>query len=960
MASKLLKKKDNSLNLKKKDIFIYNNESKKLFMDREEKRNTIRNSINMFDNLEHVELDHIIYKSASKETMIEGSVVKITERLKKRGNLVSNDSGTVKDPRFGTLEKNVRCSTCNMDINYCQGHNGHLTTDFNMFHPFYRSISFRVLQCICKNCSSLIVSEEEIKRANILEKSGYKRLLEVEELSKKKKKCRMPSCREELEKKLEFFKNDGNNKMVEIYEKRLNCPGGFNYEYKSAQAIDKDNTPIAMEARTHDKKPVFLTPDYVKKLFENITDQELSLLGFSQGSHPLNFITKVIPIIPLSARPHVIRDNIVKEDYLTEAYKEIFENTQKLDIEVLDRNEIEKKILFCYAHLIDNSDQSYKMSPADIFKAIKDRLNGKTGLIRSNLLGKRTNYSGRTVLGPNNTLSFGQLAPPKDIRQILTFKEVVTVYNKEFLEDLAEKGMIVNIIRNKVLRYGYHKTRNNKINIGDEVERFSQDKDIIVFNRQPTLHKWSMLGYECKFQDKLSVGVHLSSVSGHNADFDGDEGNMHLPKTVEAQIEARFLMNTKNCIMNSNSSRPVASLILNSCTGGYILTQQETISEKLFYEGLSVLKNPLKSIEDVFKKTSKENLFSGKNLSSILFPDDFCYKKNDLLIVNGVIIKGLLSSSSLGSSHNSIIQSLYKWYGNEVTSNFITNATFLFNWYIKLYGISVSSSDCEMSSNIKIIKEPIIEKINQDIKNKKDENEIKVIIDNGIELIKKEFEKSFNSSNNFYVMMKSGAKGKIEDLSKIINVVGQQYVNNQRPQLKTSSNKRWLSTFNVNDKSINSRGFAYNCWYDGLNPDELFAAAQASRINLIDTAVRTADVGFLQRKMTKALEDLYINYDGTIRNQKNIIYSFSYGPGFNNSDMVFSTDKIGNKILSFIDLKETCFKINQKYGITENYEKSIKYLFEDFNEEEDEEEDDNFDNNLHINEEDIEMYMNES
>ena len=145
----------------------------------------------------------------------------------------------------------------------------------------------------------------------------------------------------------------------------------FNYEYKSAQAIDKDNTPIDMEARTNDKKPVFLSPDYVKKLFENITDQELYLLGFSQGSHPLNFITKIIPIIPLSARPHVIRDNIVKEDYLTEAYKEIFENTQKLDIEVLDRNEIEKKILFCFQHIIDNSDGSYKMSPTDILKQSK-------------------------------------------------------------------------------------------------------------------------------------------------------------------------------------------------------------------------------------------------------------------------------------------------------------------------------------------------------------------------------------------------------------------------------------------------------------------------------------------------------------------------------------------------------------------------------------------------------------
>ena len=965
MASKLLKKKNISLNVKK-DNRYENDSDKKEYMSKKESRDTQNQNIKIFDKLEKLKLNYICYKSLSREVMTDASECKITKRLKRKGNLVSNDSGTVKDPRFGTIEQNMKCSLCKMHINYCQGHYGHLVTDFNMFHPFFRSIAFRVLQCICKNCSSLIVSKEELERTNILEKTGYKRLLQIEELARKKKKCRMPSCREELQKKLDFFTEKNDEKMIDIYTKRLNCPGGFNYEYKSTQAIDKDNTPINMEARNNNKEVVYLSPDYVKKLFENLTESEVSLLGFSEGCHPVNFITKIIPIIPISARPHVIRDNIMKEDYLTEAYKEIFEGTQKLDIEVLDRDSIEKKILFCYSHIIDNSDQTYKMSPTDIFRSIKDRLNGKTGLIRSNLLGKRVDYSGRTVLGPNRTLSFGQIAPPNIIKNKLTFKEVVTSYNKEFIYELADRDMIVSVTKkegNSVegLKYAYLKKEPISINIGDEVERFAQDKDFIVFNRQPTLHKWSMLGYECKFQDKLSVGVHLSSVSGHNADFDGDEGNMHMPKTAEAQIEARFLMNTKNCIMNSNSSKPVASLILNSCTGAYILCQEENLPKKTFMEGLSTLNNPLKNIEDVWiNLKSDQEKYSGKVLSSILFPTDFCYKKGDLVIFNGVIIHGMLTSSSLGSSHNSIIQSLYKWYDNEIVSNFITNATFLFNWYIQLYGISVSSSDCEINEKIKELKKPIVDRINEEIGSKTNENEIKVIIDNGVEKIKKNFEKLFDNSNNLYVMMKSGAKGKIEDISKIVNISGQQYVSNNRPELQTTGNQRWLSTFNINDKTISSRGFAYNSLYDGLNPDELFANAQASRINLIDTAVRTADVGFLQRKMTKALEDLYINYDGTIRNQKNIIYSMSYGPGFNNSDMVFSTDKLGTKILSFIDLKETCLKVNQNYGIFENYEKSIKLLFEDYQVDDEEEEDFVYDNNLHIDEEDIEMYMNES
>ena len=167
-----------------------------------------------------------------------------------------------------------------------------------------------------------------------------------------------------------------------------------------------------------------------------------SLLGFI-NNHPKNFIVDFIPVIPLSARPYVYRDLEAKDDYITSTYMDIISKKIESYQTSMDfnnnENQEEKKeecydrIIYLYDHLIQNCDQTHRRSPTDICKSISDRMVGKESLIRGHMMGKRADFTGRTVLGPNRSINFGEIAPPKVMMEKLTVSERVTKYNNRLL-----------------------------------------------------------------------------------------------------------------------------------------------------------------------------------------------------------------------------------------------------------------------------------------------------------------------------------------------------------------------------------------------------------------------------------------------------------------------------------------------------------------------------------------------
>lgn len=239
----------------------------------------------------------------------------------------------------------------------------------------------------------------------------------------------------------------------------------------------------------------------------------------------------------------------------------------------------------------------------------------------------------------------------------------------------------------------------------------------------------------------------------------------------------------------------------------------------------------------------------------------------------------------------------------------------------------------ENKENFKEFKKNEINKLNkrlieiEPLPSGADENEIieqenkilRTIIDTDNIITKKADSFVDKENNSIGVMDKSGAKGKQKNTASITGAVCQIFVNKKLPEKNLSGGRRWITTFSVYDKRAQATGFATNSYLEGLDPDAYFAQAQDGRIGLIDTAIKTAKVGYAQRKLAKAQEDLKINYDGSVRNLKDVIYQFTYSPGFNTEHMVIDDSDDGFQKYSFIKIKELCGRINNQNGF-ENFD----------------------------------------
>ena len=875
--------------------------------------------------LKQLEMVSIVYSVMSRETLERISVCEV-----KNINKTKDLTNTTEDPRLGTIENFRLCATCEKTNEECPGHLGIINLPENIIHPFFRLIAMRVLQCVCNTCYKLFLDEEHLRESGILQLSGYPRLIKIAEFSKDGKvRC-----------------NNG-------------CPA--NPIFKPQKSGDNQNVNMPCIKKIGKQElPYQLSVSTIKKIFDNISDRDVSLMGFI-NNHPSNFIVDFVTVMPVSARPYVFRvdSNQKQEDYLTSGYDDIIskvieyyqtDREKTTDTENDKKEECIKDIIFIYDHSIQNCDQSHRRSPSEPCKSINDRIAGKGSLMRDNLLGKRADYTGRTVLGPNRSISFGEIAPPIAMQKILTVPEIVTIYNYDYILDLSKKGRIdylcpkTGAFSGRKLKFD---NRKHVVNVGDKVGRYSENGDIIIFNRQPTLSRLSFLGYVCDFQDKLSVGIHLSSTSGHNADFDGDEGNIHMLQTIDAQVEGRMIMYSGNNIMNSDRSAPQSGLVFNSLTGGYLLTKPGLVlSESVFYEGIESIKMFTKTnyTEDNFstlferlEKYPDTEKFSGRSLMSVLFPKDFCYtfRADDetIKIRHGILISGQLTKAQLGGQPGSIIQALWKQYNVQTTINFISDSNFLLNWYSLRYGLTVSYEDVKVTKfrEYKEYKTKKIRELNKNVLGlptlpedaselDREEREVKInqmINESQNEMIGEFYKNYLEEDNSLSVALKSKAKGDKTQIKNQVALLGQNYVDLSRPKLLTSEGKRWLPTFHIDDKSIYSRGFSSSSYLDGLNPDEFFAQAQASRVAYSEQQLSTAETGTLQRKMVKAQENLIVTYDGTIRNHNNVILQFNYGAGFDTGSMVFSYNGIGMKCLSFINLKEEIEKENTEQGYTD-------------------------------------------
>ena len=878
------------------------------------------------------EVKGISFSVFEKEILKRQSVCKINNI-----NGAVDNTGSLEDPRMGTIENYQLCTTCEKTNDECTGHLAMMELPVDIIHPFFRATVIQVLNCICHTCNKLLITDSIIVEKGINLLSGTKKLRAIVEASKKIKECSNPAC-----------------SIQPVYKDMKNSEGDH---------WPRDVPYFIKKGKK--EEDFFMSVEAIKKKLDFISDKDAKILGFNLN-HPRNFIIDYIPVIPLNDRPYNETGTKDRKDHpLTFAYKDILlKNLESMQYE--DRDDKENcysDILKFYSFLIKNNSKEYTLAQKEPIKSITDLLTHKEGLIRSNLMGKRCDYTGRTVLGPNNDIKFGSLAVPEGMKKI-TMPENITIYNIERIKVLAKEGKIKYFcpkngnLAGRKLKFDINKHM-DKLTIGDRIDRESEDGDYFIFNRQPTLHRYGMLGYEAKFQDKLTIGVHLSSTEGHNADFDGDEGNLHLVQTTSAQTEARLLMTPIYCMMNSGSSSPVASLIYNSITGAYLMTHEnKSMSVDMFNEGVDHIKEKMgedyvnRNMANIDDRLHGIGKFSYYGLCSLLFPPDFWYM-NSCHISEGVLRYGNISKQCK-SSHNGIIQTIYKNYGKQSAADFISAANFLFNWFLTKQGFSLSIKDIVISSlakeeefyeernkyinimNKELNNLALLEKDADKYKEEEREENITNIVHGtslkiGSFFMDNILDKETNSIN-IMSKEKSGAKGEKSKLLAVISSLGQIFVNQKLPEKTINKKSRWLTSFSVNDTTAESIGFCKKSFFEGIDPNPYFANAQDGRRGMIDTAVNTKSTGYLQRSMIKAQEDLIANYDGSVRNQTNIIFQFSYGAGFNPSDMVLDDTESDFSVFSFINMKDLCGNINSKNGFHDfNLTGKIKNIIKDIN-----------------------------
>ncbi|XP_019764459.1 DNA-directed RNA polymerase II subunit RPB1 [Dendroctonus ponderosae] len=834
--------------------------------------------------------------------------------------------GGLMDPRQGVIDRQSRCQTCAGNMTDCPGHFGHIELAKPVFHIGYITKIIKILRCVCFYCSKLLVSPTNPKIREIVMKSKgqpRRRLACVYDLCKGKNIC---EGGDEMDIKKDGDQPDPNKKQSHggcgRYQPNIRRSGlDLTAEWKH---VNEDSQ----------EKKIPLTAERVWEIFKHITDEECFVLGMDpKYARPDWMIATVLPVPPLPVRPAVVMNGSARnQDDLTHKLADII----KINAE-LEKNETSgaathilvenvKMLQFHVATLVDNDmpglPRAMQKSGKPL-KSIKARLKGKEGRIRGNLMGKRVDFSARTVITPDPNLRIDQVGVPRSIAQNMTFPEIVTPFNFEKMLELVQRGHsqypgAKYIIRDNGERIDlrYHpKSSDLHLQCGYKVERHIRDGDLVIFNRQPTLHKMSMMAHRVKVLPWSTFRMNLSCTSPYNADFDGDEMNLHVAQSMETRAELENLHITPRQIITPQCNKPVMGIVQDTLCAVRKMTKRDVFIEKEQMMNLLMFlpiwdgRVPRPAI------LKPKPLWTGKQLFSLIIPgnvnmirthsthpddeDDGPFKwispgDTKVMVENGELIMGILCKKSLGASAGSLLHICFLELGHEVCGRFYGNIQTVINNWLLLEGHSIGIGDTiadpmtylEIQKAIKKAKEDVIEVIqkahNMELEptpgntlRQTFENQVNRILNDARDKTGGSAKKSLTEYNNLKAMVVSGSKGSNINISQVIACVGQQNVEGKR--IPFGFRKRSLPHFIKDDYGPESKGFVENSYLAGLTPSEFYFHAMGGREGLIDTAVKTAETGYIQRRLIKAMESVMVNYDGTVRNSVGQLIQLRYG-----------------------------------------------------------------------------------
>uniref|UniRef100_A0AAQ4S9A3 DNA-directed RNA polymerase subunit n=1 Tax=Gasterosteus aculeatus aculeatus TaxID=481459 RepID=A0AAQ4S9A3_GASAC len=851
-------------------------------------------------------ISHICFGMKSAEQMRQQAHIQVVSK-----NLYSQDTKHtplaygVLDHRMGTSEKDRPCLTCGKNLADCLGHYGYLDLELPCFHVGYFKATIGILQMICKTCSSIMLTKEEklqfmdfLKRPNLpyLQKRGLKK--KISDKCRKRTICLNCSAFNGPVKKCGLLKiihekYKTTKKVVEAFVSE------FLQSFDTAIEHNKVVEPLLTKAQEN------LNPLVVLNMFKRIAQEDIPLLLMNpEAGKPADLILTRLLVPPLCIRPSVVSDlkSGTNEDDLT----------MKLT-EIIFLNDVIKKhrmtgaktqmimedwdFLQLQCALYINSELSgipLNMAPKKWTRGFVQRLKGKQGRFRGNLSGKRVDFSGRTVISPDPNLRIDEVAVPVHVAKILTYPEKVNKANLELMRKLVRNGPELhpgaNFIQNRhtqmkrFLKYGNREKIAQELRFGDVVERHMIDGDIVLFNRQPSLHK-------------LSIMAHIT------------KANLVTPRNGEPLIAAiqdfltgAYLLTLKDTFFErAKACQIVASILVGQDERVKVSLPRPAIMKPMaLWSGKQIFSLILKPNKDCPVKANlrtKGKQYCGKG-------EDLCSNDSFVVIHNSELMCGSLDKGTLGSgSKNNIFYILLRDWGQLEAANAMSRLARLAPVYLSNRGFSIGIGDVTPGQGLLKAKHDLLDegykkcdeyiealdtgKLQQQPGCTAEETlealilkELSVIRDRAGSACLRELDKS----NSPLVMALCGSKGSFINISQMIACVGQQAISGSR--VPNGFENRSLPHFEKHSKLPAAKGFVADSFYSGLTPTEFFFHTMAGREGLVDTAVKTAETGYMQRRLVKSLEDLCSQYDLTVRSSTGDIIQFIYGgDGLDPADM---------------------------------------------------------------------------
>jgi DNA-directed RNA polymerase subunit A' len=862
--------------------------------------------------------------------------------------------GGLMDNRLGTLEPGQKCGTCGSTAGRCPGHFGHIELAEPVLHIAFVDEINKLVQTTCRSCGRILLPQPELDayKVKLAGKTDF-----------------TPALLESVAKEI-FTKA----KKVKL------CPHCGKQQYQI-----EFTKPTIFHEITEEGGATRLLPVAIRERLERINNEDLDVLGFnSKAARPEWFVLQVLPVPPLTVRPSItLESGIRSEDDLTHKIVDILRVNQRVreskesgtpHLIVQDLVDLlHYHVTTYFDNEVSGIPQAHHRSGRPL-KTLSQRLKGKEGRFRGSLSGKRVDFSSRTVISPDPSLDIGEVGVPYEVAKKLTIPEKVSPWNIDALKQLVMKGPFEHPGANYVIRPDGVKIRldfasdrkalADSLAPGYVVERHLNDGDVVLFNRQPSLHRMSVMAHFVRVLSYRTFRLHPSVCPPYNADFDGDEMNLHVPQSEESRSEALMLMRVQDQILSPRYGGPIIGGIRDFITGAFLLTRDETLLTPGEFSNLALIGG----YEGDLPEPEHKGAYTGKQLFSLFLPKGMNYvltskwakssktgASNDVVIKDGNLISGVVDKAVIGAEEpDSLLHRIAKDYGNEEARNFLNSILKVLKTYLTRRGFTYGFNELELPNEAKKAIQETLDEAYENVfglikkykagqlqltRGLSPEDSLEAYIVNELSRARDRAgriaDRSFPAENSGMIMARTGARGSSLNVGQMTAALGQQSVRGKR--IEKGLRGRALSHFPWNDQSPESKGFVRSNYREGLSPTEFFFHAMGGREGLVDTAVRTQQSGYMQRRLVNALEHLKVEYDLTVRDPHGHIIQFFYGedgvdPAKSdhgrpiNLDRLLETEELLNKSKAKLDA-EGVDRLMKKYRTSLN-ERLVKELNE--------------------------------